>query len=130
MHVAPPAAPDGVAPSREIMVFLVTIILIIAVLLAALAGYAIGVRGRAGHVLPEGPHAPELAAPAAPMPAAVTASASTDESTEMERVGIEKARIIRSRDAEAAMLRQWRSEERRVGKECRPLCRSRWSPYH
>ena len=29
---------------------------------------------------------------------------------------------------------QWvpghRSEERRVGKECRALCRSRWSPYH
>ena len=25
---------------------------------------------------------------------------------------------------------QLRSEERRVGKECRPLCRSRWSPYH
>jgi hypothetical protein len=24
----------------------------------------------------------------------------------------------------------WRSEERRVGKECRRLCRSRWSPYH
>ena len=24
----------------------------------------------------------------------------------------------------------WRSEERRVGKECRLLCRSRWSPYH
>jgi hypothetical protein len=23
-----------------------------------------------------------------------------------------------------------RSEERRVGKECRWLCRSRWSPYH
>ena len=23
-----------------------------------------------------------------------------------------------------------RSEERRVGKECRSLCRSRWSPYH
>jgi alkylation response protein AidB-like acyl-CoA dehydrogenase len=23
-----------------------------------------------------------------------------------------------------------RSEERRVGKECRTLCRSRWSPYH
>ena len=115
MHVAPPAAPDGVAPSREIMVFLVTIISIIAVLLAALAGYAIGVRGRAGHVLPEEPHAPAsapaLAAPAAPMPAApmpaaVTASTSTDQSTEMERVGIEKARIIRSREAEAAMLRQ------------------------
>ena len=24
----------------------------------------------------------------------------------------------------------WRSEERRVGKECRIGCRSRWSPYH
>ena len=23
-----------------------------------------------------------------------------------------------------------RSEERRVGKECTPVCRSRWSPYH
>ena len=23
-----------------------------------------------------------------------------------------------------------RSEERRVGKECEDLCRSRWSPYH
>ena len=23
-----------------------------------------------------------------------------------------------------------RSEERRVGKECQPRCRSRWSPYH
>ena len=25
---------------------------------------------------------------------------------------------------------EYRSEERRVGKECRALCRSRWSPYH
>src|SRR3546814_1937703 len=24
----------------------------------------------------------------------------------------------------------WRSEERRVGKECVRTCRSRWSPYH
>ena len=27
-------------------------------------------------------------------------------------------------------LRATRSEERRVGKECRTVCRSRWSPYH
>src|SRR3546814_1285916 len=27
-------------------------------------------------------------------------------------------------------LRQSRSEERRVGKECVSTCRSRWSPYH
>jgi sulfate adenylyltransferase len=29
-----------------------------------------------------------------------------------------------------ALLHALRSEERRVGKECRRLCRSRWSPYH
>ena len=28
------------------------------------------------------------------------------------------------------LLLIWRSEERRVGKECLRLCRSRWSPYH
>ena len=27
-------------------------------------------------------------------------------------------------------IRAARSEERRVGKECLRLCRSRWSPYH
>ena len=34
--------------------------------------------------------------------------------------------------ASAAFRLSWtlRSEERRVGKECRALCRSRWSPYH
>ena len=29
-----------------------------------------------------------------------------------------------------ALLECLRSEERRVGKECRIGCRSRWSPYH
>jgi heme/copper-type cytochrome/quinol oxidase subunit 3 len=29
-----------------------------------------------------------------------------------------------------ALFASYRSEERRVGKECRRLCRSRWSPYH
>ena len=29
-----------------------------------------------------------------------------------------------------AVLEQVRSEERRVGKECLSVCRSRWSPYH
>src|SRR3546814_14478989 len=27
-------------------------------------------------------------------------------------------------------LHEWRSEERRVGKECVSTCRSRWAPYH
>jgi 2-polyprenyl-6-methoxyphenol hydroxylase-like FAD-dependent oxidoreductase len=31
---------------------------------------------------------------------------------------------------DASGVRTKRSEERRVGKECRRLCRSRWSPYH
>src|SRR3546814_15208384 len=34
--------------------------------------------------------------------------------------------IARFRD----FVRQERSEERRVGKECVSTCRSRWSPYH
>src|SRR3546814_15277792 len=29
-----------------------------------------------------------------------------------------------------AYRKQFRSEERRVGKECVSTCRSRWSPYH
>ena len=28
------------------------------------------------------------------------------------------------------LVEDWRSEERRVGKECASMCRSRWSPYH
>ena len=32
--------------------------------------------------------------------------------------------------ASIAMLVVYRSEERRVGKECTSWCRSRWSPYH
>ena len=33
-------------------------------------------------------------------------------------------------DPEVPGIMQERSEERRVGKECEDLCRSRWSPYH
>ena len=31
---------------------------------------------------------------------------------------------------QAVKLNRMRSEERRVGKECASMCRSRWSPYH
>ena len=43
---------------------------------------------------------------------------------------------LRPARSTAAELEAWavrldgRSEERRVGKECEDLCRSRWSPYH
>ena len=30
----------------------------------------------------------------------------------------------------ASKQEKFRSEERRVGKECASMCRSRWSPYH
>jgi predicted flap endonuclease-1-like 5' DNA nuclease len=84
------------------MMFLVTIVFLIAVILAALAGYAIGKRGRAGPALME--ETPAL--PAVPALSAAPPTRNRDESAEIERVGSEKARIIRSRDAEAAMLRQ------------------------
>ena len=38
-------------------------------------------------------------------------------------------REITGKEEEALAIRT-RSEERRVGKECLRLCRSRWSPYH
>jgi predicted flap endonuclease-1-like 5' DNA nuclease len=97
------------------MMFLIIIVFIIAVALALYAGYVIGARSRTGDMVPEEPPAsasmPALAAPAAatpgaPLPVSVAVGTSADPSTEMERVGIEKARIIRSRDGEAAMLRQ------------------------
>ena len=42
--------------------------------------------------------------------------------TETRQLAKEKALNIKEKAA--------RSEERRVGKECRIGCRSRWSPYH
>ena len=36
--------------------------------------------------------------------------------------------VVGGRDVVEALVA--RSEERRVGKECFLLCRSRWSPYH
>ena len=43
------------------------------------------------------------------------------------RVSVNRARVPEA-DGEVAAF--WRSEERRVGKECASMCRSRWSPYH
>src|SRR3546814_10441260 len=40
------------------------------------------------------------------------------------------ARCQASAQDSRARLRQARSEERRVGKECVSRCKSRWSPYH
>ena len=44
----------------------------------------------------------------------------------------EEEAIVRADKVErrAEDLTELRSEERRVGKECHVVCRSRWSPYH
>jgi predicted flap endonuclease-1-like 5' DNA nuclease len=86
----------------------ITFAVIIIIALAAFGGYALG-RRRAYRAAPES--SPLLAPPAGAVPAAATSdptSASPSSATldsESERVGAEKARIIRSRDSEAAMLR-------------------------
>ena len=46
---------------------------------------------------------------------------------ERNRIALEGAQVA---EGDAASRAGWRSEERRVGKECAGLCRSRWSPYH
>ena len=47
-----------------------------------------------------------------------------DERTWLEMLLVKHALIA------AEKMKNERSEERRVGKECLRLCRSRWSPYH
>jgi predicted flap endonuclease-1-like 5' DNA nuclease len=104
------------------MILLVTIVLIVVVALAAYAGYSIGARDRARGVATVQPNAqafvPALAGPSAAGEKAAasasgvaiagmaTAPAPAEANAEVERVGIEKARIIRSLDAEAATLRR------------------------
>ena len=64
---------------------------------------------------------------------ALTMSRAFAQSDQLER---NKAVVRRFKDLqgskdEALIEREvLRSEERRVGKECEDLCRSRWSPYH
>ena len=41
-----------------------------------------------------------------------------------------RSHVSRKTTTSRASLNVLRSEERRVGKECASMCRSRWSPYH
>src|SRR3546814_15488885 len=45
-------------------------------------------------------------------------------------IGIRRRAIFRNDLVGPSMIALYRSEERRVGKECVSTCRSRWSPYH
>src|SRR6187401_790022 len=51
-------------------------------------------------------------------------------SSDLPRHAPQQRRAARTGRAHDAQVLAGRSEERRVGKECRRLCRSRWSPYH
>ena len=51
---------------------------------------------------------------------------SSDEEETPEQVSI----VTKSKESTRSTDTRKRSEERRVGKECQGLCRSRWSPYH
>ena len=50
--------------------------------------------------------------------------------TSEEQMYLEYINRARALPWEEGYLLATRSEERRVGKECLRLCRSRWSPYH
>ena len=52
------------------------------------------------------------------------------EDEEGEAIVAEEKPVVIAAAAETAEAAAARSEERRVGKECLRLCRSRWSPYH
>ena len=45
-------------------------------------------------------------------------------------IGYLSNEVKESKERVRTALNNIRSEERRVGKECLRLCRSRWSPYH
>ena len=48
----------------------------------------------------------------------------------IQLLGIYPEKTIIQKESRTTMFIAARSEERRVGKECLRLCRSRWSPYH
>ena len=57
----------------------------------------------------------------------LTVSQMTELRARARRQGV-YMRVVKNTLARKALA--GRSEERRVGKECRSVCRSRWSPYH
>src|SRR3546814_15456661 len=48
----------------------------------------------------------------------------------MQKLGVLFIEQPLPRGSDERLESYWRSEERRVGKECVSKCRSRWSPYH
>ena len=65
----------------------------------------------------------------APPPDAAAAQALAEQVRDAMWVGDHATKMLGMQITSVAPGRI-RSEERRVGKECRLTCRSRWSPYH
>jgi hypothetical protein len=82
------------------------------------------------------PQLPDDQAQAAASPLRASAMELTAAASPVARVVVEVDRNHIPADGQTAaiitvrLFDAKRSEERRVGKECRRLCRSRWSPYH
>ena len=60
----------------------------------------------------------------------MTGSEGTKHTRRMLAAGTTVVGGVNARKAGTSVSIGGRSEERRVGKECMPVCRSRWSPYH
>ena len=65
------------------------------------------------------------------IPVGVVVAFKKGNSQELNRYLGEKVNlVIQNRSESVDRQAAERSEERRVGKECASMCRSRWSPYH
>ena len=110
---------------------MITFAVIVAIALAALGGYVLG-RKSASTPPPASPSSAAAAASSLPAPSGATVAATpidtiqsaapqAAEAIEQDRIGAEKARIIRSRDTETAMLRADLAESRRETARYRQL---------
>ena len=68
-------------------------------------------------------------APATPLPAPAEPPPPRPSPPPLDQLGSYQTHTWISAGARTTFVKD-RSEERRVGKECRMPCRSRWSPYH
>jgi predicted flap endonuclease-1-like 5' DNA nuclease len=104
---------------------MLALVIVLAVALAALAGYFFGVRKRPVHSISPAAPAGEAASVEKQSAGEGSRGAPVAESREVDRFGQEKARIIRSRDAETALLRAKIAERDAAISQLEDLARER-----